>query len=522
MFCFESCFAMKKIFVLDTNVLINKPSCIFDFEENDIVIPDDVVEELDKFKSEEESNRGFQAREAIRLLDTLIDTHDKNLYKGISLGEGKGTIRVEHTPKRNSGVVNGFSIERSVDNRIIYLCRELSRKVVKTPVVLLSTDTNIRVKANVEGVVAKKYCVDFTSSNAPNKENLQVENKVYSGRSKTFVLLTVFNNFIRCKPISLDDLIGIDRNEPPYNDETFKTKNFRPNEFVEVFDVTHINKDFSLPRPIGGRFDSKSNMIESLLYLKRFLSNLKMKNDVEIVPKNVGQEFALEALLAPPEKAPLVIIKGAAGTAKTFLTIAAGIDRFKKGLYKQIIITRPNVGMDKDIGFLPGKEQDKVEPLIRPFKDNLNVIFPFPKYQKVTVHEYGKKKRPISSQEIPYGESFFYDGTIKVESLAFLRGRSLIDTFLVVDEVQNCTISQAKDIATRAGVGTKIVLLGDPRQIDREDLNSQNNGLNYIFDLAKKSSLCWQVTLNDNEGTRSPLATEIEQLVKEKELLEKS
>ena len=383
-------------------------------------------------------------------------------------------------------------------------------------------DANIRVKANVEGVTAKNYCGGSVSSLVEKRVDNEIENE-YLGRSKTFVINSVYNNFQTGKEIPLENLFEIHKDYPPYKDTLFKSSNFRPNEFIEVYDSTKIEVGRKLSKPIGGRFDSSIKRIVPLVYVKKFLKTKKKLKDVSLIPKNIGQEFALDALLAPPDIAPLVIIKGAAGTAKTFLTIAVAIDGIQRGNYKKIIITRPNVEMDKDIGFIPGKEEEKMEPYIRSFKDNLEVLFPASEYPDRVIQEYLSGKRgPITLKKISYGEAFFYDDFIKLEALSFLRGRSLANTFLIVDEAQNCTPSQALAITTRAANGTKIVLLGDPAQVDREGFDAKNNGLGYIFDLVKDSALCWQITLTSDEGTRSPLVTEIEQLAKEKELLEKS
>ena len=179
--------------------------------------------------------------------------------------------------------------------------------------------------------------------------------------------------------------------------------------------------------------------------------------------------------------------------------------------------------MDKDIGFIPGKEDEKMEPYMRSLKDNLELLLPFPQYPEATIMEQiGGKRGRYEPKKISYVEKLFYDEKIKPEALSFLRGRSLTTTLLIVDEAQNCTPLQAKTIATRGGEGTKIVLLGDPNQIDREGYTAETNGLTYLFELMKDSELCWQVTLNDNEGTRSALAIEVERLAKEKEHAETS
>lgn len=518
---------MKKIFVLDTNVLINKPDCIFDFEENDIVIPDDVLEELDKFKSEYESERGFKAREFLRVLWGQVELTGEKLTKGISLGDGKGTIRMVHTPKKQNAFPNGFSVTHSVDNRIIYLCKQLSRRVVKTPIVLLSTDTNICIKANSEGVTSKKFIFDAqvskTKSNYSKDKIIDLKSETtYSGRSKIVVSIDVYLRFKAGGKIVFEEIEEYKRTLSS-NLSGFKTKDFFPNEFIEVYDITDLNELREFQNPVLGRYDVMKNEIQQLKYFNQFKMSQKKSSDINIKTKNIGQKFVLEAMFAPSNIAPLVIIKGAAGTAKTFLSAAAGVDGVLKNRYDRIIVTRPNVEMDKDIGFIPGKEDEKMEPYMRSLKDNLELLLPFPQYPEATIMEQiGGKRGRYEPKKISYVEKLFYDEKIKPEALSFLRGRSLTKTLLIVDEAQNCTPLQAKTIATRGGEGTKIVLLGDPNQIDREGYTAETNGLTYLFELMKDSELCWQVTLNDNEGTRSALAIEVERLAKEKEHAETS
>mgnify|MGYP000869707448 FL=1 len=303
----------------------------------------------------------------------------------------------------------------------------------------------------------------------------------------------------------------------------FKTKDFFPNEFIEIYDITDLNELREFQNPLPSRYDVRKNEIQPLKYFNQFNINSKKSSDISISPKTIGQKFVLDAMFAPPDIAPLIIIKGAAGTAKTFLSAAAGVDGVLKNRYDRIIVTRPNVEMDKDIGFIPGKEDEKMESYMRSLKDNLELLLPFPQYPKATIMEQiGGKRGRYEPKKISYVEKLFYDEKIKPEALSFLRGRSLTKTLLIVDEAQNCTPLQAKTIATRGGEGTKIVLLGDPNQIDREGYTAETNGLTYLFELMKGSELCWQVTLNDNEGTRSALAIEVERLAKEKEHAETS
>ena len=212
----------------------------------------------------------------------------------------------------------------------------------------------------------------------------------------------------------------------------------------------------------------------------------------------------LECLLTPPSKAPLVIIKGIAGTAKTLFALAAGLDQYassqKGNTYNKILICRPSVTMDEEIGFLPGNENEKIAPYMRAIKDNVFTIFNMNNKNLSNPSEYKRAENEV--------EQVFEDDYIKTEALAYQRGRSLNNYYFILDEMQNSTIRQAKACVTRVGRGTKVILLGDPDQIDSPYLDSQTNGLTYASEKMKDSPLCWQVTMKPEECERSPLAEE--------------
>ena len=203
--------------------------------------------------------------------------------------------------------------------------------------------------------------------------------------------------------------------------------------------------------------------------------------------------------MQPAEKAPLVIVKGMAGTSKTFYSLAVGLEKVLNnptGEYRRILICRPNAQFDSDIGFLPGDEQDKISPLMRPVMDNLEQLID------------SNEEERFSDEQALAGklDEIFARGLIQAEALNFIRGRSIINTYLIIDEAQNMTPGQVKGIITRAGKGTKIILLGDPGQIDRPFLDERTNGLSYASEHMKGSPLCWQITLTAQECERSALA----------------
>ena len=216
-------------------------------------------------------------------------------------------------------------------------------------------------------------------------------------------------------------------------------------------------------------------------------------------PRNSGQYFLQEALMQPADRAPLVIVKGMAGTAKTFYSLAVGLEKLlnnPSGEYRRILVSRPNAQFDSDIGFLPGGEQEKISPLMRPIIDNLEQL----------IDSCEEKRNENESELQGKIDEIFDRGLVQAEALNFIRGRSIVRTYLIIDEAQNMTPSQVKGIITRAGKGTKIILLGDPDQIDRSFLDERTNGLSYAAEHMKGSPLCWQITLGAEECERSGLA----------------
>ncbi len=222
-------------------------------------------------------------------------------------------------------------------------------------------------------------------------------------------------------------------------------------------------------------------------------------------PRNIGQRFALHALLQSPEEVPLVILKGPAGCAKTFLSLAAGLQGYFGDRYDRLIITRSNTLSDADLGFLPGDLEDKMGPLVAPFFDNLNILLKL----KNESENKNRKYMHDDAEEVKVQiEDMVETGIIEIGSLAYMRGRSLTNSFVIVDEAQNCSIAQILEIVTRAGEGSKIVLLGDPDQIDNPKLDRRNNGLVFASERMKGSELCAQVTFKDTETVRSKLSSE--------------
>ena len=450
---------MIKTYVLDTNVLIQAPDALRCFEDNQVVLPLAVLEELDNLKKAE-GERGANARAAIRLLERLRGAGD--LTKGVELENG-GSLRVE---KNFIDVKLPEDLpEDRMDNRILKICLGLSQ-TEERQVVLVTKDILLRIKAQMIGIRAE----DFTS------EQVREDTDQYRGRTDVFVSEENFREFKK-KGIPLKEVYRVDGEGRKLNPEFFE------NEFVI------LHNEMSPDKTQLGRVENEK--IRKLEY--------KKSRPYGINPRNAGQYFLQEALMQPAEKAPLVIVKGMAGTSKTFYALAVGLEKLLNhptGEYRRILICRPNAQFDDDIGFLPGDEKEKISPLLRPIMDNLEQLI-----------DSDEESRYEDERELQGKiDEIFERGLIQAEALNFIRGRSIVKTYLIIDEAQNMTPRQAKRIITRAGKDTKVILLGDPNQIDRPFLDERTNGLSYASEHMKGSPLCWQVSMKASECERSKLA----------------
>lgn len=457
----------RKTFVLDTNVLIHNPESIFVFEEHDIVIPAVVLEELNKFKWQKDEV-GWSAREAGRILDGLSDLGD--LTRGINLKHG-GTLRVELNHK-NVEIPASWEL-KSGDNRILQVCTGLKGKNRRKKVILVSKDVLLRIKARALGLEAEDFNNDKTEQNR------------YTGRAE-----------VMASPGDINSFFSGERSIPGDRLFTF-TEEGREKASLLINQFLLISSSENPRQTALGRFDG-----EKAVPLRFFSEN---QGIMGLHPKSIGQKFMLEALLAPPSVCPLALIMGQAGTGKTLLALAAGLSKVmerESRKYRRVLFLRPNSTME-DIGFLPGTEQNKIDPLLRPVYDNLEIIL-----DNDSEKRYDDER--ILRDKI---DEIFDRKFITAEALAFLRGRSLAHQYVIIDEAQNLTPNHAKAIITRAGEGTKVILLGDPGQIDRPFLDSCSNGLAYSSERMKNSPLCYQLMLQDNETERSPLSAEAASLL---------
>ena len=450
---------MVKIYVLDTNVLLQSPEALFSFEDNIVVIPVVVLEELDNMKKAE-GETGANARSSIRNIERLRLEGD--LLKGVTVN-GKGKVIVE---KNFVDVELPSDLpEAKSDNRILKVCKGLSEKK-RNRVILVTKDILLRIKAQIIGIKAE----DFEKEQAADEE--------YLGRRAVY---TSDENLKELKKggISADSVYEAEENGEKRIPELYE------NEFIL------LKSELSEKKTRLGRVEN--GIIKKLEYQKC--------TPYGVTPGNLGLTYLQEALMQPADKAPLVIVKSMAGTGKTFYTLAVGLEKILNhptGEYRRILICRPNSQFDDDIGFLPGDEEEKIAPLMRPIIDNLEQLI-----------DSNEKHRYDNEAELSDKVSEIFDrGIIKTEALNFIRGRSIVNTYLIIDEAQNMTPGQVKGIITRAGMGTKIILLGDPNQIDRPFLDERTNGLSYACEHMKGSPLCWQISLLADECVRSPLAVD--------------
>ena len=433
---------MRKAFVLDTNVLLFDPQALFKFGNNDIVIPIVVLEEIDRFKREMSEN-GRHARLFSRLLDGM--RADGELSKGVKLQNG-GILTVE------LGGSQPLPVELPMDkadNRILAIAISLKKEHPKRPVVFVTKDVNLRIKADALGVEAEDY---EPSSVEPEQ--------LYSGTSILNVDAHLVDEFYQNKRLTYKD-----SGQP-----------LRPNQYIILRDSTNPN------HTAMGRFSKELDCIVPIFKPVEGLWG--------IFPKNAEQAFAIDALLNDDIK--LVSLVGKAGTGKTLLAIAAGLAKtVDEGIYHRLLVSRPVFPLGKDIGFLPGDIEEKLNPWMQPIFDNIDFLFG-------TTGAKGRRGAGKGCQEL------MNQGLLQIEPLTYIRGRSIPQQYLIVDESQNLTPHEIKTIVTRAGDDTKIVLTGDSFQIDNPYVDSANNGLVYLVDRFKDEAISAHITLT--KGERSKLS----------------
>jgi PhoH-like ATPase len=432
---------LSKTFVLDTNVLLFDPHSIFKFSTNKVFVPLIVVEELDRFKKEQ-NEIGRNARQFARLVDDLRSTGKLNL--GIKLENG-GTFQIALDPEM-ANVKSPGGIDLKInDNKILYSAIALREK--GEDVILITKDINLRLKADALELESEDY----------ETSDITIED-IYEGHRPFEVEAS------RLEKFEADRFLELTEGE---------LKNLYPNEYLIV-----CEKDNPSRRCLG-RFHQGKNGIVPLIKVREGVWG--------IYPKNMEQQFALDALLNNEIK--LVSLVGKAGTGKTLLAIAAGLEMaIGRQEFSRVLVSRPIIPMGRDMGYLPGDVNEKLAPWMQPIFDNIDFLF-------------GNQR---AKNEQTTWDELINQGLLHVEPLTYIRGRSLPNQYMIVDEAQNLTPHEIKTIITRAGEGTKIVLTGDSEQIDSPYLDQINNGLIYCLDRLKDEDIVAHTVLKS--GERSPLS----------------
>jgi len=435
---------MKKTYVLDTNVLLFDPHALFRFEDNDVVVPITVIEEVDGFKKDM-NETGRNARQVSRLLDQL--RRKARLVDGVPLEQG-GMLKVKlFSEDALRRLPAELRVDRG-DNRILSVAMEL-KEHCQCRVILVTKDTNLRIKADAIGLSAEDY----------ESDKVDIE-ELYSGTVELLLPKEEIDRYFGQGYLAV---------------EGDRFKNLLPNQCVTLVEETNLSHTGL------GRYHDRLKRIVPLIRLPK-------EGIWGIHPRNREQQFALDLLLN--DDISLVTLVGKAGTGKTLLAIAAGLFKSAdEGAFNRLLVSRPVFPLGRDLGFLPGDVEEKLAPWMQPIFDNVELLLG-------AVEEHGRRKR---------GYRELIDmGMLEIEPLTYIRGRSIPKQFMIVDEAQNLTPHEIKTIITRVGEGTKIVLTGDPYQIDNPYVDSSSNGLTYLVEKFKGQDEAGHVTLT--KGERSSLA----------------
>ncbi|GFO63411.1 PhoH family protein [Geomonas paludis] len=433
---------MKKIYVLDTNVLLYDPQALTKFEDNSIIIPITVIEEIDRFKKDM-NETGRNARQVSRLMDAF--RKEGSLSQGLELDSG-GTLKIEIYEEKVMKRLPPELREERGDNRILAVAVDLMESQKEMPVILVTKDTNLRIKADALGLSAQDYESDKVAID-----------ELYTGCATLEVGADAIDRFYSQGWLDMD------------------TNGYLPNQYLCLTEVGNPSHS------AVGRFDHVSRRMVPL-------SKLDREGVWSLFPRNLEQSLALDALLDDDIK--IVTLVGKAGTGKTLLAIAAGLQKTaEENVYNRLLVSRPVFPMGRDLGFLPGDIEEKLSPWMQPIFDNVELL--------LSGHE-GEKRHSKGYKEL------MAMGILEIEPLTYIRGRSIPNQYMIVDEAQNLTPHEIKTIVTRAGEGTKIILTGDPYQIDNPYVDAESNGLTYVVERLKEQAISAHVTMT--KGERSDLA----------------
>lgn len=433
---------MRKNIVVDTNVLLHDPRAIYSFSDNDVVVPIYVIEEIDQFKRDL-SELGRNARQVARYLDQF--RAEGNLGEGVKL-PGGGSLRVLFTSRE---MPKELANSGALDNRIMAVALDLRDREPKQPTVFVTKDANLRIRADALGLDAEDY----------DTERVGLD-EVYSGQTEVSVPGATIDGFYASGEAEL----------PPERDDRRP-----PNEFLLLKDEANPNHS-----AVSRWAAEKRRAVPLIRGPKEGVWGIRSRNK--------EQSFALDLLLNDDVK--LVTLVGKAGTGKTLMAIAAGLTKtMEEGIYHRLLVSRPVFPLGRDIGFLPGSIEEKLNPWMQPIFDNVEFLMNLSRADKKAGRGY---------------HELMDLGILAIEPLTYIRGRSIPNQFIIVDEAQNLTPHEVKTIITRAGDGTKIVLTGDPYQIDNPYVDSTNNGLIHVVNRFKLENVAGHVTLT--KGERSQLA----------------
>lgn len=428
-----------KNYILDTNVLLHDPNSLLAFKGNNVLIPIEVLEEIDRFKRES-TELGQNARAVSRTLDALrIRGH---LNKGVKLDNG-GILRIVFHDKEESNGALPFG-NNSVDNRIISQSVAIQKRETKNPAILVTKDINLRIKADSLGLPAEDYETDRV-----------LLTELYTGMLELMISPEKMSKFRVEGELELNG-----------------HGTYFPNEYCTLTEETNPK------RTALTKVDPTGTKLIPILDCREGVWGIK--------PRNREQHFAFDALL--DDRVKLVTLMGKAGTGKTLMAMAAGLKRTVMDReYRRLVVARPTVSMGRELGFLPGSLEEKLAPWMQPIHDALELLSDL---------NMGSDHRRSAD--------LMRSGTIVVEALSYIRGRSIAHQFIVIDEAQNLTPLEVKTIITRVGQGTKIIFTGDPYQIDNPYVDSSSNGFNYIISKFRDQAIAAHIELQ--KGERSELA----------------
>lgn len=429
-----------KNYILDTNVLLHDPNSLLNFAENTVLLPIEVIEEIDRFKRES-TELGQNARAVSRALDALRG--EGRLSEGVALSNGGQLRIIFQKTSRSNGQAAVFS-DNTVDNRILSLALNIQKEQPRSATVLVSKDINLRIKADALGLQAEDYETDRVFIK-----------DLYTGMIEVTVTPEKLASFRANGELELNG-----------------GKQYFPNEYCTLTDHTNPK------RTALTKVDASGTKLIPIIDSREGVWGIR--------PRNREQHFAFDALL--DDRVKLVTLMGKAGTGKTLLAMAAGLKRTVLDReFRRLVVARPTISMGKELGFLPGSLEEKLAPWMQPIHDALEMLGDLN-----MGHEHRRSGDLMRS------------GSIVVEALSYIRGRSIANQFMIIDEAQNLTPLEAKTIITRVGHGTKVIFTGDPYQIDNPYVDSSSNGFNYVVSRFRTEAVAAHVELQ--KGERSELA----------------